>query len=168
MATPKKKTDGEGGDTSAEQGENTDAETTTVDPRVAELEQQLATANAERESLAAQLATVTQERDAAHATVDTLTAQVTSLRDELVAAGDRRIHDLAELRERFDRAWQERMGTPTPTPMPSPVRGPVRRFAAALIRCHNTTGEKLTLNAGDPIPDEADLTGVARDAIEER
>lgn len=152
MAAPKKKTDGEGGDASAEQVENTDAETTTVDPRVAEIEQQLAT--------------VTQERDAAHATVDTLTAQVTSLRDELVAAGDRRIHDLAELRERFDRAWQERMGTPTP--MPSPVRGPVRRFAASLIRCHNTTGEKLTLSAGDPIPDEADLTGVSSDAIEER
>ena len=145
MAAPKKKTDGEGGDASAEQVESTDAETATVDPRVAELEQQLATANAERESLA---------------------AQVTSLRDELVAANDRRIHDLAELRERFDRARQERMGTPTP--MPSPVRGPVRRFAAALIRCHNTTGEKLTLSAGDPIPDEADLTGVGRDAIEER
>ena len=145
MAAPKKKTDGEGGDASAEQVESTDAETTTVDPRIAELEQQLVTANAERDELA---------------------AQVTSLRDELVAAGDRRIHDLAELRERFDRAWQERMGTPTP--MPSPVRGPVRRFAASLIRCHNTTGEKLTLNAGDPIPDEADLTGVSRDAIEER
>lgn len=145
MAAPKKKTDGEGGDASAEQVESTDAETATVDPRVAELEQQLATANAERESLA---------------------AQVTSLRDELVAANDRRIHELAEQHERFDRAWQERMGTPTP--MPSPVRGPVRRFAAALIRCHNTTGEKLTLSAGDPIPDEADLTGVGRDAIEER
>jgi septal ring factor EnvC (AmiA/AmiB activator) len=166
MAAPKKKTDGEGGDTSAEQVENTDAETTTVDPRVAELEQQLATANAERESLAAQLSTVTQERDAAHATVDTLTAQVTSLRDELTAAGDRRIHDLAEMRARFDQAWQDRMGTPTP--MPSPVRGPVRRFAASLIRCHDTTGAKLTLSAGDPIPDEADLTGVSRDAIEER
>ena len=145
MAAPKKKTDGEGGDASAEQVESTDAETATVDPRIAELEQQLATANAERESLA---------------------AQVTILRDELVAANDRRIHDLAEMRERFDRAWQERMGAPTP--MPSPVRGPVRRFAASLIRCHNTTGEKLTLNAGDLIPDEADLTGVGRDAIEER
>jgi hypothetical protein len=42
------------------------------------------------------------------------------------------------------------------------------RFAASLIRCHDTTGAKLTLSAGDPIPDEADLTGVSRDAIEER
>ena len=143
MAGPKKKTDGEGGDASAEQVETTDAEMATADPRVAELEQQLAAANADRESLA---------------------AQVTSLRDELVAAGDRRIHDLAEMRARFDAAWQERMGTPTPMP----VRGAVRRFAASLIRCHDKTGAKLTLSAGDPIPDEADLTGVARDAIEER
>ena len=166
MAAPKKKTDGEGGDASAEQVESTDAETATVDPRIAELEQQLATANADRESLAAQVTSLRDELAASQSTSAALEAKAESLRDELVAEGDRRIHDLAEQRARFDRAWQERMGTTTP--MPSPVRGPVRRFAASLIRCHNTTGEKLTLNAGDPIPDEADLTGVGRDAIEER
>lgn len=159
MAAPKKKTDGEGGEASADQVENTDAETTPVDPRVAELERELAAANEANATLRA-------ERDAAHATIDTLTAQVTSLRDEIVAAGDRRIHDLADLRARFDAAWQERMGTPAP--MPSPVRGRVQRFAASLIRCHDNAGAKLTLSAGDPIPDEADLTGVSPDAIEER
>ncbi len=48
-------------------------------------------------------------------------------------------------------------------------KGPVRgRFARYGIHCHDAKGEKLHIERGKPIPEDANLDGVNPEAIEEK
>lgn len=97
----------------------------------------------------------------------------------LAAASARAQGELDALRRRFDGAWAERerqleAEAARPLPRLGPVSGtpvamartPVLRRAHAHIHCR-VDGRPTVIPAGEPIPDGADLTGVAPDAIEE-
>ena len=110
-------------------------------------------------------------------------AAVAALRAEreaaLAEASTRAQGELDALRARFDEAWAERerqleAEAARPLPRLGPISGaPVAmartlrpRRARAHIHCR-VDGRPTVIPAGEPIPDGADLTGVAPDAIEE-
>lgn len=112
-------------------------------------------------------------------------AAVAALRAEheaaLAEASTRAQGELDALRARFDRAWAERerqleaeaarplprLGPVSGTPVAmAAAAGPRVRHARAHIHCR-VDGRPTVIPAGEPIPDGADLTGVAPDAIEE-
>jgi len=138
-----------------------------VDPQIVDLTARLvdaekALSNA-HESYERQLAEAATENTSLRARVEELELTIATERD----SAQKRIDDL---RADFDAAWERReraLGGDKPSPS-APVRGQLRRFAAALIHCHDGAGAKLAIRAHEPIPEDADLTGVHPSAIEER
>ncbi len=113
------------------------AESPTIDPRVAELEASLAAVHESYER------------------------QIEALRREI-----------AEQRARFDSAWAAReeelasmkvIDRPAPPPAALPEAAPVKGrvlVATCLIRAHTRAGEKVTIIANHPIPDDVDVASL--------
>lgn len=130
-------------------------ESPTIDPRVAELEASLAAAH---ESYEREIAALRAEAAAANATAA-----------EVGAHASRLAAELAETRERFDGAWRRReeefvsmkvIAAPEPPPAALPETAPVKGrvlVATCLIRAHTRSGEKVTIIANSPIPDDVDV-----------
>lgn len=89
--------------------------------------------------------------------------------------------ELRALRERFDRAQQERdaadaervrrmeeAAAPLALPEGAPVAGTMRVFRARHgLRLTGPDGRRVRINPGEAIPEGCDLTGLAADAYEE-
>lgn len=131
-------------------------ESPTIDPRVAELEAALAAAH---ESYERQIAD--------------LRAGLDATREE----SDRRVD---ALREDFNRAWARReeelaamkvIDRPAPPPAALPEAAPVRGrvlVATFLLHAHTRAGEKVSIPANHPIPEDVDVASLDKGTYAEK
>lgn len=96
-----------------------------------------------------------------------LAARVAELQQQLHEEREASRRDLEAQRQRFDLAWAEREASLAANPAPIEVARPKKKVAANLLRCHTKAGAKITLQAGQEIPADVDLSGLPADAVVE-